>query len=210
MPGRCDWRILPQMIAPEQDAARLQEITGLFYAGRISRDQARSGVIDVVLARIGCARVSLWKFDAHEGELSLLCFASKVAGGALDTSERRLAQSEYRDYFNALIERGVFVSGDAMNDPALQPMRDHYLLANHVVSLLDAAFTLNGRAYGMICCEETQATRAWRAGDVSALRLIVTRLALLMSDAAESRLWQTPSRPLQAIATEPRPSSPCH
>jgi GAF domain-containing protein len=195
------------MIAPEQDAARLQEITGLFYAGRISRDEARSSVIDVVQARIGCARVSLWKFEAHEGELSLLCFASKVAGGALDTSERRLAQSEYRDYFNALIERGVFVSGDAMNDPALQPMREHYLVANHVTSLLDAAFTLNGRTYGMICCEETESARAWRAGDVMGLRAIVTRLALLMSSAAESRLWQTPSRPLQAIATEPPPSA---
>src|SRR5450755_3954039 len=80
VPGRSDWRILPSMNAPEQDAARLQEITGLFYAGRITRDEARSSVIDVVLARIGCARVSLWKFDAHEGELTLLCFASKVAG----------------------------------------------------------------------------------------------------------------------------------
>jgi len=195
------------MIAPEQDAARLQEITGRFYSGRITRDEARSSVIDVVLARIGCTRVSLWKFEAHEGELALLCFASKVAGGALDTSERRLAQSEYRDYFNALIERGVFVSGDAMNDPALQPMREHYLVANHVMSLLDVAFTLNGRTYGMICCEETESARAWRAGHVMALRAIVTRLALLMSDAAESRLWQTPSRPLQTIATEPPPSA---
>ena len=68
-----------------------------------------------------------------------------------------------------------------MNDPALQAMREPYLVPNNVRSLLDAAFMLNGRAYGMVCCEETVAPRDWRAGDVLALRAIVTRLALLMS-----------------------------
>ena len=193
------------MTPQDQDAPRLQEILSQFYAGRIDRNEARTSVIDVVLVRIGCARVSMWKFDGAEGDLNLLCFAAKTAGGELDVTERRLAQSEYRDYFNALIERGTFVSIDAMSDPALQAMRESYLLPYHVKSLLDAAFMLNGRAYGMVCCEETAAPRAWRAGDVFALRAIVTRLALLMSGAADSVLWSTPSRPLQVIAAEPPP-----
>ena len=78
-------------------------------------------------------------------------------------------------------------------------MRESYLVAHDIRSLLDAAFMLNGRAYGMVCCEETLATRDWRAGDVIALRAIVTRLALLMSGAPESALWSTPSLPLQTI-----------
>ena len=97
-----------------------------------------------------------------------------------------------------------------MNDPALQSMRESYLIANNVTALLDAAFMLNGRAYGMVCCEETKATRAWSAGDVFALRAIVTRLALLMSGAPESVLWNTPSRPLQTIAAAPPNSSSRH
>ena len=108
-------------------------------------------------------------------------------------------QSEYREYFNALIERGTFVSSDAMNDPALEGMRTSYLVANNVCSLLDAAFMLNGRTYGMVCCEETAAPRDWRAGDVVALRAIVTRLALLMSGAPESVLWTTPSLPARSL-----------
>ena len=196
------------MSPPDLDAPRLQEILSRFYAGRIDRNAARLGVIDVVLARIGCARVSMWKFDGEAGDLSLLCFASKSAGSKLDVTERRLMQGEYRDYFNALIERGVFVAGDAMNHPALQPMRESYLIANNVTALLDAAFMLNGRAYGMVCCEETKSTRAWSAGDVAALRAIVTRLALLMSAAPGSVLWSTPSRPLRTIADgQPAPSN---
>ncbi len=182
---------------------RLQEILSVFYAGRTTRDETRSAVLDVILARMACSRVSLWKFNGDGDELSLLCFASKRAGGALDTSERRLRRVEYREYFNALIECGTYLSVDAMNDPALQPMRDSYLVPNNVLSMIDAAFLLNGRAYGMVCCEETSAQRHWRPSDVVALRAIVTKLAVVMSGQTDSILWTTPSVPLNALRPTP-------
>jgi hypothetical protein len=191
-----------------RDSQRLQEILSVFYAGRATRDEARAAVIDVVLARLHCARVSLWKFDGDDDDPSLLCFASKSAGGALDTTERRLRRNEFRDYFNALIERGTYLSVDTMNDPALQPMRESYLVPNSVVSMLDAAFLLNGRAYGMVCCEETAAQRHWRASDVTAVRSIVTKLAVMMSGHADSLLWTTPSVPLHAMPTSPMSPTP--
>lgn len=183
-----------------ETAARLQDILATLYRGGMSRDDARSAVIDVVRDRIGCPRVSLWKFEGEPEALSLLCFASKTDDGDFDASERRLQRSHYRDYFNALIERGVFVAHDAMREPALQPMHEPYLVTNHVLSMLDAAFTLNGRAYGMICCEETHALRVWKATEVAALRAIVHKLALLMSGADDPVLWATPSLPLRTLA----------
>jgi hypothetical protein len=186
-----------------RDSQRLQEILSVFYAGRTTRDETRSAVLDVVLERLRCARVSMWKFSGDGDELSLLCFASKSAGNPLDTTERHLHRSEYRDYFNALIERGIYVSIDAMSDPALRPMRERYLIPNHVLSMLDAAFMLNGRAYGMMCCEETSAQRHWRPSDVAALRGVVTKLAVMMSGQADSILWTTPSVPLQAMPLTP-------
>ncbi len=191
-----------------RDSQRLQEILSAFYAGRATRDETRSELIDVVLDRIHCARVTLWKFDGEGEDLSLLCFASKTAGGALDTTERRLRRSEYRDYFNALIEKGTYLSQDVTSEPALQPMRDSYLVPNHVLSMLAAAFLLNGRAYGMICCEETAHIRRWRPSDVAAVRAIVTKMALMMSGAPESMLWVTPSVPLHAMAPTPAAAEP--
>ena len=193
------------MTPQEQDTGRVQELLGAFYAGRIDRDGVRGAVMDVILGRIGCQRVSMWKFEGGAGRLDLLCFAAKNAGGPIDTRDRRLTQSEYRDYFRALIERGTYVSGDAMNDPALAAMRESYLVPNRVRSLLDAAFMLNGRAYGMVRCEQTDALRDWRAGDVMALRAIVTRLALLMSGQSDSVLWTTPSLPARAFAAAGEP-----
>ncbi len=199
------------MTARASDSERLQEILSEFYAGRTRRDQTRSALADVVLDRMRCERVSLWKFEGEGDDLRLLCFASKRSGGALDTSERRLLRSEYGTYFNALIEKGTYVSDDAMHDPALQPMRDSYLVPNNVLSMLDAAFLLNGRAYGTVCCEETTAPRHWRSGDVAAIRAIVTKLAVVMSGAPESILWVTPSVPLHqmplgAAAPDPKPT----
>ena len=187
---------------------RLQEILSEFYAGRTTRDQTRTAVLDVILERMACARVSLWKFDGDGDELSLLCFASKSAGGAIDTSERRLRQVEYRDYFNALIERGTYLSVDALNDAALQPMRESYLVPNNVLSMLDAAFLLNGRAYGMVCCEETSTPRHWRPSDLVALRAIATKLTVVMSGQTDSILWATPSVPLNAMPPTPPAADP--
>ena len=195
------------MNAQTRDAARLQDITSSFYEGRSSLEHAQSSFVDLVLERIGCSRVCLWKFEGEDRALSLRCFAAKAVGQPLQTSGRRLHLSEYRDYFNALVVRGTFVSVDAMNDPALQPMRTSYLELASVLSTLDAAFVLNGRAYGTVCCEQTDVIRQWRVGDVATLRWIVTRLTLLMSTSPKSMLWQTPTLPLREI-DEADPASP--
>jgi hypothetical protein len=93
-----------------------------------------------------------------------------------------------------------------MNDPVLLPMRKSYLVANNVVSMLDAAFVLNNRTYGMVCCEEPQ-RREWTAGDTVSLRAIVNKIALLMWNAPDTVLHKTPSLPLRVVLN-PEPSAP--
>jgi len=189
------------MTPQAEDSARLQELLGEMYAERAARVETQSAVIDVVLARLRCARVSMWKFDRVGDELTLLCFASKTSDGVFDTSERRLHRPEYFDYFNSLVDAATYVSVDAMNDPALQPMRQNYVLANNVVSMLDAAFVLNNRTYGMVCCEEPR-QREWTATDTVSLRAIVNKIALLMWNAPDTVLLSTPSLPLRLLLTE--------
>ena len=194
------------MTPQAEDSARLQELLGEMYAERAARVETQSAVIDVVLERLRCARVSMWKFDRVGDELTLLCFASKTADGVFDTSERRLHRPEYIDYFNSLVDASTYVSVDAMNDPVLQPMRQNYVLANNVVSMLDAAFVLNNRTYGMVCCEEPQ-RRDWTTGDTVSLRAIVNKIALLMWNAPDTVLHKTPSLPLR-IQLDGEPKAP--
>jgi hypothetical protein len=192
------------MTPQAEDSARLQELLGELYADRAARPETQSAVLDLVLARLRCARVSMWKFDRVGDELTLLCFASKTADGIFDTSDRRLRRQEYFDYFNSLVDAATYASADALNDPALQPMRANYLVTNNVVSMLDAAFVLNNRCYGMVCCEEPQ-RREWTPGDTVALRAIVNKIALLMWNAPDTVLHKTPSLPLHVLLDDPSP-----
>jgi GAF domain-containing protein len=195
------------MTPQAEDAARLQQLLGDADVDRAPLDATKSAVLDVILARMRCRRVSMWRFDGSGSDLSLLCFASKTADGVFDTSERRLRRAEFIAYFNGLVGSGTYVSVDAMNDPLLQPMRESYLVANNVVSMLDAAFVLNNRTYGMVCCEEPH-RREWTPGDVMALRAIVNKIALLMWNAPDSVLLRRPSLPLRVIVDEPAHASP--
>jgi len=190
------------MTPQAEDSARLQHLLGELYAERAARAQTHAAVIDLILARLQCARVSMWRFDGAGADITLLCFASKTAAGAFDNSERRLRRPEFIDTFNVLVESGIHISVDAMHDPALQPMRESYLVANNVVSMLDAAFVLNNRAYGMVCCEEHH-RREWKQSDAFALRGIVNKLALLMSNAPDQALVSAPSLPLHVVLEEP-------
>jgi hypothetical protein len=63
--------------------------------------------------------------------------------------------------------------------------------------LLDAAFLVNNRAYGRVCCEETSRRRSWPPSDVYALRAMVNKIALLMWSAPERVLHSSPSLPLR-------------
>jgi hypothetical protein len=190
------------MTPQAEDSARLQELLGEMFAERTARAETQSAVLDVVLARLRCARVSMWKFEGAGEQLTLRCFASKTAQGVFDASERRLERSQFIDYFNSLVDAGTYVSLDAPNDPALAPMRESYVIANNVVSMLDAAFVLNNRTYGMVCCEEPY-RREWKAGDAVALRAIVNKIALLMWNAPDPVLLKTPSLPLRVLLQEP-------
>jgi len=195
------------MTPQAEDSARLQHLLGEMYAERAARVETHSAVLDVILARLQCARVSMWKFDGTGDHITLLCFASKTAAGRFDNSDRRLLREEFIAYFNGLVGSGIYLSGDAMNDPALQPMREHYLLANTVVSMLDAAFILNNQTYGMVCCEEHH-LREWRPSDVVALRSIVNKLALLMWNAPDPVLLAAPSLPLRVLLDPEAPAAP--
>jgi GAF domain-containing protein len=188
--------------------ARLQDITSAYYAGKTSHDEARAAVADEILAMLRCPRVTFWRFDGQAGALELLCFAVKRRGEPFDTSERRLSEAQFGPYFDALVQHGFYCSEDAQNDPNLASLRESYLRPNGIRATLDAAFLVNGRAYGMVCCEETDGPRAWLGADVASLRRAVARLATLLASARDEELGRRPSLPMRPIDGGPAAAEP--
>lgn len=187
---------------------RIEGIAADFYAGAIDRDTARSALTDEVIDWVDCSSVSLWRFDGAPGSLVLRCFAVKSQGALLANVDSIIRQDEFRAYFDALIETGVYISDDAGIDPTLAPMRRSYLGPFQVRSMLDAAILVNGRAYGMVCCEQADHQRHWRPDEIAGLRAIAARIARVTAAANDPALWGSPSLPLVPLPTAPDQAAP--
>ena len=187
------------------DALHLQNVSSQLTAGDITRNQAYEAVIDLIMLRLACPRVSLWRFDGEPGSLAMLCFAAKTTGGELDVEEKRLQVPEFRDYFDALINQGTYASNDTFNDPNLQGIRGNYLERHGVMAMLDAAFLVNGRVFGVACCEQIGSTRVWRADELTDLRAIVAKVTMLMASSNDPALWGSRSLPMTPLSESQHP-----
>ena len=181
------------MATQPSDLAPLQAIASAFSAGQISLWEATGEVLQALMDRLQCSRVSLWGFELEGGQRVLRCVAFKLAHQGLTCDATLLREDQYRDYFSALIRTGVFVADDMRNEPALAAMRTPFLDAHHIGALLDVAVTINGRAYGIVCCEQIPGPRHWLPDDIAAARAAVSRAALLIAS--------EPSVAFEAIAS---------
>ena len=166
---------------PTADHATLQALASAYSAGQTTMWEAAAAALQALMDRVHCSRVSLWRFDLDAGTRALRCVVVKRSGEALLRDHTRLAESQYRDYFAALIQTGVFVCNDASVEPSLAAMRGPYLAEHHIGALLDIAVMVNGRAYGIVCCEQIPGPRRWQPEDVAAARAAVSRATLLIA-----------------------------
>ena len=84
----------------------------------------------MIFGRLKGSRVSLWRSEGEPGAMRLLCLAWKVAGQGVVSTASHLRHAEYAACDDGLVNTGVWVSADAPNAPARQPVR-----ANDVVAL---------------------------------------------------------------------------
>ena len=199
------------MATPPNDLAPLRAIASAFSAGQIGLWEAAGEVLQALMDRLQCSRVSLWGFELEGGQWALRCVAFKLAHEDLKCDATLLHEDQYRDYFAGLIRTGVFVIDDMRKEPALAAMRTPFLDVNHIGALLDVAVTINGRAYGIVCCEQIPGPRHWLADDIAAARAAVSRAALLIASepsVAFDEIASVAIRPLDAPAAPAAPEAP--
>lgn len=199
------------MATQTSDLAPLQAIASAYSAGQLSLWEATGQALQALIDRIHCSRVSLWGFDLEGGTRTLRCIAVKNDAEDLATDTTLLRENEYRDYFAALVRTGVFVAPDARTDPMLKAMRGAFLDSHQIGALLDVAITINGRAYGIVCCEQIPGPRLWSPDDIAAARAAVSRAALLIASEPGIDFDAMPSVPIEPFgmaAHEPRGVAP--
>jgi len=172
---------------------RVRRLGADLTSGVIGRLEHRRLTAQMLQERFACSRVGLWRLFGEPGQRMMRCIASysredgHVPGGDV------LREHEYRGYMAILSQQGVFVCEDTRSDPRLAAMRARYLLPRAAHSIMDAAFMLNGQAWGVLCCEQST-PRAWTPTEVAALRRCAVSIGLHVArlDKADAEpVWDT-------------------
>ena len=125
-------------------------------------------------------RVSLWKFDDSRSAIHCLMLLDEC--GKPEQPEIVLTQTQYPDYFSAIIQRETVSASDARNHPDTRCFAKDYFPNNDIHSMLDFIFHQDFRPVGIICCESVGKQVEWDSKDESMLRRTASIVSMFFDD----------------------------
>jgi GAF domain-containing protein len=179
--------------------AVLRSLAAAYAGGEVTFEKSIELALATLMGQVACDRVSLWCFDVQDGGLSLKCFLYQVAGQAPVVDATVLVEDQFRNYFSALVHSGIFVSDNARTDERLRAVRPGYLDVHDITASLDVPVIINGRAYGIVCCEQVGEPHAWTERAMLAARQMVTHAGLLLANERSIHLASLVSVPMAPL-----------
>jgi GAF domain-containing protein len=164
----------------------VQRLCADFDHREIRRTEFLDRCTRLVASTIGCSRAGIWVFNGERPALSLRCLAM------YDATRDRMTQvpdeegPPVAEYFLALEQTGHVMATDARAHFATAGFFGRFLEANHVKSLLAAAFSVNGRLYGAFTCTQVGTEKEWTRPELASLRVIGSRVSLALANADRS------------------------
>jgi GAF domain-containing protein len=166
---------------------QLQPYCGAFQQGHIDSRRYLSHIAQVLRQHLECDQVSAWRLKGSRASMTATCLTRSQRGFDNKLPADIDMGQAHQAYFQRLLVQGCVASSDTWVDPALDAVRSRYLEVGAPRALLDVAFTVNGRTFGILCCEELSATRSWTPEEQALLRRVGGRVALQIK-ANEDRL----------------------
>jgi hypothetical protein len=149
---------------------QIEHIAAQALVGELDRVSAQKACLVAIQQHFRCSRVSMWAFHGEPGFSVMRCTGGYTESGEHLPPGAELRQDEYRDYFQEIFSAGAYVCHDTARDARLDGMREAYLRPLRVTALLDAVFAYNGRAQGLLCCEQVDAPRRWTPAELADLK----------------------------------------
>jgi GAF domain-containing protein len=159
---------------------QIEHIAAQALVGSLDRTAAQKAGLVAIQRHFQCSRVSMWVFRGEPGQGVMSCTGGYTESGEHLPAGAELQQDQYVAYFQEIFSNGAYVCHDTSTDPRLDGMRDGYLRPLRVMALLDAVFAYNGRAQGLLCCEQVGEPRRWTNSEVADLKRcasLITRYA---------------------------------
>ncbi len=127
----------------------LQSTNVLFHEGKIS--EGGKVLTKQVVDSIGVDRASIWLYS--DDKKSIICQQLYVKSENKYYQDIELLESDYKPYFDALIENAIIVAHDAETHPATSCFLDSYLKPLGIKSMLDVPIIYKNELIGVICIE---------------------------------------------------------
>jgi len=169
--------------------ATLKYLGAQLSAGDIDRNRYRRELAALLQQRLGCSRVGLWQIFGEAGARVMRCLARHDEGGGSHPGGEEIQEHEYGAYMERLVAQGVYISSDTLADAVLAPMHEIYFRPFDVRALMDAACTLNGQTFGVVCCEEIGRARTWTQTEVTQLKRWAAVIALHTARVEREPAW---------------------
>lgn len=158
------------------------------HSGEIDRQGFVDECVRLACGAIGCSRSGLWIFSETDTGRALHCL------GMYDSEKQRMVQvadrlqQDSNAYFEALRAEGHVVAIDAKHHPATRSFYEAGLRPQGVVSMMSAAFSLNGELFGAFTCSQLHEPAQWTARQLAILIRIGSRATLTLAAASPHQL----------------------
>ena len=177
--------------SPDRHVDVVREIDALstrLHNAEIDRQGFVDGCARLACRAVGCSRSGLWVFTSDSSERLLHCLGMYDAGADRMVQVSDRLQDDSAAYFEALRTVGNVVAIDAKNHPATSSFFDTGLRRHGIVSLMSAAFSLNGVLLGAFTCSQVGEPAQWTARHLATLTRIGARATLTLAAASPNQL----------------------
>lgn len=121
-------------------------------------------------------RVSIWRFAPDYANITCMKGFDTHCNSYFEGQV--IHRKDSGPYFDALLEQGTVVACNAWENPKTKSLKEPYLAANEVKSLMDYVIQPELHPTGIICCESKFTVEIWQEEDVETLRRVANITSL--------------------------------
>ena len=164
--------------------SQLEQLTKSYHINKGKKKKAFKEICKLTHECLNVSRVSIWKFDANNNSIiKEILFEN----GQFDEEPTILYEKDYPKYFEAIKQKSIVASNDAVKDDITSEFANGYLDVLNIKSMIDAPYLFNGEFAGVICCEQIEEFRSWDPEDTIFLKSLSDFISItLLSEQSRS------------------------
>ena len=168
-------RISKNLLYSDKHFELLLELYRFSLANHTTIEIALDKITETVVEGLAIERCSFWKIENDR----LVCLNLFETNTNSHTKAADLIATDLPIYFKALKDGIAIVADDVLNNTYTKELKENYLIPLGITDMLDLPVRIDGKLYGVLCCEHRDSERVWIDSDLAFTRSIADILSIL-------------------------------